>query len=469
MKIRRRERRADNRMRLDFSDMPIRHRAFSEKPMTFCDPEPKNFLSAIFDVAAIETGHPLARDHWQTAQLRNLIKHATERSAFWRQRIGAGKLSGVTLSSLPVLERSAVQTQIAGEGSLLRPNDQIAITTSSTSGSSGEPVKFFASGMNVRYNQVRSVAQYFLEGRDLTLNRTQIDYSPQLQQEGLKVARSEAWLGPLGNFFAGGANKVIEYFRPDMETFGAELHRDPIGYLVTAQWTVETLLQSLDLSALQRAGLRMWISVADAVDPALREALMSGGIAVRSTYSAQEVGPIGFECEHVPGNYHVATSNVVVEVDSGESCQLGPHKLGRVLVTHLHSYATPFIRYDIGDLASLAPECACGHAGPTLANLYGRGRNLLQHRDGTVSPFYLGAALIATLPQFKDYRIRQTGPGMLVVEIGGRTGLNPDEQAAILALVRKQAGDDFQVELKVVPEIDWRGSVKKLGFANAML
>src|SRR5581483_10674720 len=121
------------------------------------------------------------------------------------------------------------------------------------------------------------------------------------------------------------ANKVIEYFRPDMETFGAELHRDPIGYLVTAQWTVETLLQSLDLSALQRAGLRMWISVADAVDPALREALMSGGIAVRSTYSAQEVGPIGFECEHVPGNYHVATSNVVVEVDSGESCQLGPH------------------------------------------------------------------------------------------------------------------------------------------------
>jgi hypothetical protein len=36
----------------------------------------------------------------------------------------------------------------------------------------------------------------------------------------------------------------------------------------------------------------MWISVADAVDPGLREALMSQGVSVRSTYSAQEVGPI---------------------------------------------------------------------------------------------------------------------------------------------------------------------------------
>ena len=137
-----------------------------------------------------------------------------------------------------------------------------------------------------------------------------------------------------------------------MKWFREELERDLIGYLVTAQWTVETLLQSIDLFALKRAGLRMWISVADAVDPSLREALMSQDISVRSTYSAQEIGPIGFECEHIPGNYHVATSNVIVEVDSDQSYRLGPHRLGRVLVTHLHSYATPFIRYNIGDLAS---------------------------------------------------------------------------------------------------------------------
>ncbi len=171
-------------MRLDFSDMPIRKRAFSEKPMTFCDPEPKNFLSAILDIAAIETGNLLAREHWQTAQLCNLIKRAAERSIFWRQRIGARKLSGVTLSSLPILERGTVMKQIVDEGPLLRPSDQIAVNNSSTSGSSGVPVKFFASGMNARYNHVRSAAQYFLEGRDLKLNRVQIDYTPAPAERG---------------------------------------------------------------------------------------------------------------------------------------------------------------------------------------------------------------------------------------------------------------------------------------------
>jgi len=137
-------------MRFDFSGMPIRERAFSERPMTFCDPEPKNFLSTILDIAALETGNPLARERWQTAQLHNLIKHAAERSAFWRQRIGARKLSGITLSSLPVLGRDAVMKQIAEEGALLRPADRIPVNSSATSGSSGVPVKFFASGMNAR-------------------------------------------------------------------------------------------------------------------------------------------------------------------------------------------------------------------------------------------------------------------------------------------------------------------------------
>jgi phenylacetate-coenzyme A ligase PaaK-like adenylate-forming protein len=117
----------------------------------------------------------LGYEHWQTAQLCNLIKHATERSTFWRKRIGARKLTDVALASLPILERGTVMKQIADEGPLLRPSDQIAVNNSSTSGSSGVPVKFFASGMNARYNHVRSVAQYFLEGRDLKLNRLQID------------------------------------------------------------------------------------------------------------------------------------------------------------------------------------------------------------------------------------------------------------------------------------------------------
>jgi hypothetical protein len=59
-------------MKFDFSELPLKNRAFSEKPMTFGNAEPKSFLKA--------------RENWQKAQLRNLIKHAHERSPFWRKR-----------------------------------------------------------------------------------------------------------------------------------------------------------------------------------------------------------------------------------------------------------------------------------------------------------------------------------------------------------------------------------------------
>ena len=230
--------------------------------------------------------------------------------------------------------------------------DRIAVNDSSTSGSSGVPVKFFASAMNARYNHVRSIAEYFLEERDLKLNRVQIDFSPHLDKGALKVTRSEAWLGALSSFFGCGSNKVIEYFEPDMKRFREELERDPIGYLVTAQWTLQTVLQSVDPDTLKRAGLRMWISVADAVDPGLREALASQGIPVRSTYSAQEVGPIGFECQHIPGNYHVATSNVIVEVELRPILPAGPAQ-----ARPRSDYAPAFIRNSVHSLRYRRPCC----------------------------------------------------------------------------------------------------------------
>jgi len=151
-------------MKLDFSQLPFRSRAFSEKPMAFIDSEPKQLWSAIIDVIAIETGKRKARENWQKAQLRHLLKHARERSPFWGKRFGTRKISDVNLFDLPILTRSDVVHQVKSEGSLLHQTDGFGVTTHSTSGSSGTPVQFFISHMNSDYSQVRSLAQYLMGG-----------------------------------------------------------------------------------------------------------------------------------------------------------------------------------------------------------------------------------------------------------------------------------------------------------------
>ena len=455
-------------MRFDFSTLPLKNRAFSEKPMTFIDPEAKNSLAAIIDLVAIETGNRAAREYWQHKQLQNLLQHAVQRSAFWRERIGTKKIKDISLSELPVLTRSDVAKQVATEGSLLPTNGNISTRKHSTSGSTGTPVEFFVSEMNGQYNNVRSLMQYFIEGRDLTLNRTRLR-ERRSNKNGFTVKKTDSWLGSLGSFIGSGINKHFELYHPSINLLRKELERDSIGYLIAPPRLVEMMFQHMDAVVLKRAGMAMWIPLMEPVDPKLREAFASLNIPVRANYSSEEVGMIGSECEKIHGNYHVATSNVIIEVSKADHIDLENKQLGRLLITHLHSYATPFVRYDVGDVASLADRCSCGYDGPTLSDVYGRSKGLLKHADGRLSTFYIPYHRIRDVAKFDEYRIRQIDVKTIVVEIGGRQSLTADEIAAFVDLIKRRAGDDFEVRVKPVATIEWGNSVKKLGFHSEVL
>ena len=455
-------------MRLDFSHIPLTDKAFSDQPMAFCEPQSISVLSAIVELIAIETGDRTVRERWQVAQLRNLLKHAAANSAFWKKRIGTRNAGDIELSSLPALTRSEIREQVRREAALLMPNP-VNVRKHASSGSTGVPVEFFISEMNGQFNEVRSLAQHFLEGRDFSLNRVRLRPEPIAVESGISVERAGSWMGPLEPFIRSGTNRTIKYFHPDWGKMRQVLEGEPVGYMVAQNGLVETLLQHFGPSFFKRAGVAMWIPIADGVDQNLRDIFASLDIPIRATYSAEEVGMIGAECDKNPGHYHVATSNVIVEVDANEQIGLAGAQVGRVLVTHLHSYATPFIRYDIGDLASHADRCACGHDGPVLSNIFGRSKNLLKHADGRVSIFYVRGQELHAIAKFDEYRIRQVDVRAIIVEIAGGTALSPDEVAAVTRLVRSHAGDEFQIEVKSGAKIDWGHSVKRLAYHSEVM
>ena len=59
----------------------------------------------------------------------------------------------------------------------------------------------------------------------------------------------------------------------------------------------------------------------------------------------------------------------------GRPCKEG--ETGRVVLTDLHNFTMPLIRYEIGDYAEVGPPCACGRGLPVLARILGRSRNML--------------------------------------------------------------------------------------------
>ena len=238
---------------------------------------------------------------------------------------------------------------------------------------------------------------------------------------------------------------------------------------MAAHWGVETLLQYIKPSVLKDCGLKMWIPIGSAVSPEVRKSFTALDMPVRANYSAEEVGLIASECQYISGNYHVATSNVIVEVDTDDPFQIENHRLGKVLVTNLHSYATPFVRYDLGDIAHYSERCECGHDGPILSRIFGRNKNLLKLANGKVSAFYLSGETLHKITTFDEFRIRQTALNTIVLEIGGREHLSPDIAKAFHDLIRSHAGAEFKVEVRPVIQIDWGARQKRLGFYNEIL
>ncbi|MCP4995711.1 MAG: phenylacetate--CoA ligase family protein [Gammaproteobacteria bacterium] len=117
--------------------------------------------------------------------------------------------------------------------------------------------------------------------------------------------------------------------------------------------------------------------MSESIGPALRDICLEVWNApVVDIYSARETGYLALQCpEHQ--HYHVQSENVFVEILNDEGNPCNPGEVGRVIVTTLHNYASPLIRYDIGDYAEVGRPCDCGRGLPVLNRIAGRVRNML--------------------------------------------------------------------------------------------
>jgi phenylacetate-CoA ligase len=105
------------------------------------------------------------------------------------------------------------------------------------------------------------------------------------------------------------------------------------------------------------------------------------GTEVKDLYSTQEVGYIALQCpDHT--HYHVQSESVFVEVLDENAQPVLPGCIGRVVVTPLHNFTMPLIRYVIGDYAEVGKPCSCGRGLPVLNKILGRKRNMLILPDG---------------------------------------------------------------------------------------
>jgi phenylacetate-CoA ligase len=440
--------------------------AFSTQPLELLPRSAQVQLSNISAMQLLETGDRVARETWQRAQLGNVLNHAAQKSPWWRERILSAPEG---FASLPPLTRRELAQQSEAEGSLVPPESGGKRTYAST-GSTGTPVRVYTTAANGYYNVQRSLAQYFINDLPLSENRVQINPALNLDamQGPVVVRRGANWAGDLSSVFANGSNReIIHSFAPGaMDEVVAAMLEAPVGYLVSTSRFVELLHAHGGDALLGRLGVRAWMHTSDYRSEEMLATFTRLGIRSYSVYSSGETGPLAYECRHVPGHFHVAHSNVIIEADPAVTTQYQGETVSRLLVTGLNAYATPIIRYDIGDLARVHRQCPCGHDGTTLSGIYGRGKSFVRHPDGRLIPFYLSTRSLLKVVAFDECRVRQFSRETLTVEIGRAAPLTAAEFDAVRMLVRTATDPAFEVEVTVSDRLDWSKDLKRLFFAS---
>lgn len=126
-----------------------------------------------------------------------------------------------------------------------------------------------------------------------------------------------------------------------------------------------------------------------------------------NNYSASEVGMIAARCPHDTGFMHSMAVNVGVEIldHNNRPCREGER--GRIVVTDWFNRNSPFIRYDIGDMA-VAGQCPCGVVPfPSMKRVLGKVRGFLKDREGNRRIFANIGAELKQIEGLRQYQIIQ--------------------------------------------------------------
>lgn len=406
--------------------------------------------------------HQLQQTQWLSAealalrQQQQLVKtaaHAETYSTHFRSRMQAAGLVPEQLATreglrrLPVLRRRDVQS--AGETLFCTqiPRAHAPLAESSTSGSSGQPVVVKRTAINQLMWLALTLREHLWQRRDFrgTLAVIRDDH---LQAEQMDWPN---WGPPASLLFETGSSHALAV-RAGVDRQFEWLQSVNPDYLLVYPSNLAALLDRFEQRGLRLPRLRQIRTINETLSPDMRASAQRVlGADIADTYSSAEVGVIAVQCPP-SGLYHVMAESLIVEVldEQGEACV--PGQVGRVVATDLHNFATPLIRYDLGDYAEVADACPCGRGLPALKRILGRRRNMVRLPDGRSLWPAIGGLRYREIAPIRQFQFIQRERDSIEVRLVSDVPLSADQERRVGDLIRNALDYSFQLQFVYFPE-----------------
>jgi len=355
----------------------------------------------------------LLRSQWATESvlhqlqlngLRRLVQHAYQHLPYYRRLFDEAGFHPAALKSLEDLRRIPLSDKATmaphSRDDLVADNfPKDRLLPLSTAGSTGHPLNFYIS-------RTSKFIRVITEWRALGAHGVRMTDKVLQFRNTRHVWRDRFWFNRLGLM-----NRVFAHFGEPIERKIEIIEHERPALLQGYPSVLLDIVSYLPQQRLRQLPARFVVSCGEVLDSHARRLLEEAfQLPLINHYGTMEFGYMAWQCPEFEG-LHLNEDMFVFEIlRNGEPVDEGEE--GEVVVTSLHQYAAPFIRYRLGDRARLlGRRCSCGRGLASIEILIGRTTDRIIRRDGSEANPHLFHLLYHEVRDLFQYQIIQRSTG----------------------------------------------------------
>ncbi len=423
-------------------------------------------LGLLFQFEQMQWAPPEQVRAWQMRQLQVLLKHCLRSVPHYRDKLRAAgfapeqPLTEEIWRNIPLLTREDILDADAALQSSQVPEGHGGLSERSSSGSTGRPVKVLCTALSGLIWDACTERDHIWHRRDMSKKLASIRGREPRASYPAGV-HSKTWGRTV---FSTGPAAQLRIDCP-IEQQADWLARQNPHYLQTAPQNLAALVEHFRATGVQLPNLRGVSTYSGALNESQRRACREvWGVTIADIYSSVEAGYLALQCPDYE-HYHVPAETILLEILDAEGRPCAPGEEGRVVVTPLHEFAQPLIRYDIGDFAEAGGPCRCGRGLPVIKRIVGRERHMLIMPSGQQTSPYFVVGLASDLP-IAQFQVAQQAPDRLEARIVPRGSFGAAEEAQLLERLNERLPAAYDITVSYHDEIPRTESGKYMDFKS---
>lgn len=423
-------------------------------PLAAPTPDGRQLLGTVDQLEGSQWWSPGTLEEHQLGALGRLLAHAYERVPFYRARLrDVGYRPGQQVTpefwqTLPVLRRGEVQDQ----GDAIKSKDSEGAAKITTSGSTAMPLTVWRGAGQAQVLDAIVLRKLIWAGCDFRLKFGAVVTSSSGGAAAPAGGHIPNWGHPAASAFETGPGVSLDNMSTPDE-IADWLVRERPDYLNIVPTLLHDVCFSFEDRGLTPPPLKTILAHAEIVGPDLRALVRrTFGLELFASYGARETGTIAVQCpEHQ--HYHVMGEVTFLEVLDVDNKPCAPGETGTVVVTPLQGYASPLLRYEIGDRAVVGQPCPCGRPHPVLSQVVGRTRDRIVLPSGQRRYCYFRNLAFWQFRDLRQFQIIQRTLYDLEVRLVARRRLTAEVEAEIAKRIKAGTSEHFSISFTYLDSI----------------